>query len=64
MKRYRVKKVVKYVLCAIGFILFVIVLLGQTNLGNLPADQNSEKSFITIGNEEIRFTQKGNGKDI
>ncbi len=44
--------------------MLVMILLGYTNIGNLSTSENSESSFLKIGNEKIRFSQKGNGKDI
>lgn len=64
MKINRIKKLLKYIFYSTGFLLFIIFFLGQTNLGNLPTDYNPKNDFITIGNEKIRFVQKGNGKDI
>ena len=64
MKPNRIKKIMKYFFATMGVILFIIILLGYTNLGNLPISEDYENHFITIGNEKIRFSQKGNGKDI
>ncbi|MGS0528014.1 alpha/beta fold hydrolase [Zobellia nedashkovskayae] len=64
MNTNRIKRIIKYFFATIGILLFVIVLLGYTNLGNLPINENQKNHFVTIGNEKIRFSQKGNGKDI
>jgi pimeloyl-ACP methyl ester carboxylesterase len=59
-----IKKALKYIFSIIGFLLLVSILLGQTDIGNFDQDENGENSFISIGNEKIRFIQKGSGKDI
>lgn len=38
--------------------------MGKTNLRNLSTDHLSQNQFITIGEEKIFYTQKGEGKDI
>lgn len=58
------KRRTKYYLSIIGILLLIIVLLGYTNLGNLTTNENQKNNFLKIGNERIRFLQKGNGKDI
>ena len=60
----RIKILMKYCCFVLGILLFITVLLGYTNLGNLPTNKNQENRFLTIGNEKIRFSQKGQGKDI
>ncbi|MEW7289434.1 alpha/beta fold hydrolase [Aquimarina sp. 2304DJ70-9] len=60
----KIKKIVKYTLLGIGILLIVITFLGYTNLGNLSDNQNPLTTFVTIGNENIRISQKGSGKDI
>ena len=60
----RMKKIAKYCISIIGIILLIIVLLGYTNLGNLSVNENQENHFLEIGKEKIRYSQKGNGKDI
>jgi pimeloyl-ACP methyl ester carboxylesterase len=58
------KKIAKYCISIIGMLLLIILLLGYSNLGNLSVNENKENHFLKIGKEKIRFSQKGNGKDI
>jgi pimeloyl-ACP methyl ester carboxylesterase len=58
------KRITKYCILIIGILLLLIVLLGYSNIGNLPENENQENHFLKIGKEKIRFSQKGNGKDI
>jgi len=64
MNTNKIKRIIKYCFSAIGILLFIIVLLGYTNLGNLPIKENQKNHFLTIGSEKIRISQKGEGKDI
>ena len=59
-----IKRLIKYCCSVLGVLLFITALLGYTNLGNLPTNDTQENRFLTIGNEKIRFSQKGQGKDI
>src|SRR5690554_5665765 len=64
MKKHKSKKVLKFSSLSIGILFLVSILLGQTNLGNLSQNENNKDTFITIGDEKIRYLQKGEGKDI
>ncbi len=60
----KAKNIAKYSILGIGLLLIIITALGYTNLGNLSANENPSNTFISIGNENIRVSQKGNGNDI
>ncbi len=64
MKKHKSKKVLKFSSLSIGILFLVSILLGQSNLGNLSQNENNKDTFITIGDEKIRYLQKGEGKDI
>lgn len=64
MKRKNFYNFIKYSLTIICVLLFISTILAQTSLGNLNKNQETNHQFITIGKEEIRFSQKGAGEDI
>ena len=64
MNKKKVKKTLKYGLSTIGIVLLALIFLGYSNIGNLSTDETQENHYLKIGNERIRFLQKGNGKDI
>lgn len=59
------RKVLKYmVMCTLGFVL-IITFLGHTDIGNryVKSDQGELRQLV-IGDNRIRYTQAGAGKDI
>lgn len=51
-------------LIIIVLLIIVLYFLSSFNLGNFYKDKNTDTQYITIGNERIRFLQKGKGRDI
>ena len=64
MRKNKIKKIAKYAFYTVGIFMLIMVLLGHTDLGNLPKNYKSKNQFITVGNEKVRVIQKGYGKDI
>jgi pimeloyl-ACP methyl ester carboxylesterase len=64
-----VKKIFKYLLYLIVLIALALFIVGKINTksfkqGNLKHTQSWQGQFITIGEENIRYVQKGEGQDI
>ncbi len=58
-------KILKYILYAIVLLLTLLIILCQTELGNLSSNLKSgDEQFIKIGENEIRYSQIGEGKDL
>ena len=63
------KKIFKYVLYLIVLITLALFIVGKINTtsfkeGNLKHTQSWQGQFIDIGNEKIRYVQKGEGQDV
>ena len=58
------KKILEILSFLFLLILISLILLGYSGVGNLTTDDAENGNFITINNEEIRYIQKGEGKDI
>lgn len=55
----------KNILKIIGLLFLLAVVIGQTDLGNLsPQDEKEAHSYLAFGENKVRFSQKGQGKDI
>ncbi len=58
------KKILKFIALGILVLILLLVLLGQTNFGNIDTSDIPEATFISVQGESLHYIQKGEGRDI